>query len=367
MKSDNYYGMLNDIAKEPVLLQQLYDNRKDITAGFLKLWRSHHIKRMYLTGSGSPLYVGNVLKYAAIKLLGVDATSDPAMLLLNHIGFNLDTYQPDEIMLFSPAESGRAKGQVKVARKAKELGIPIVCTTWNRDGMLAGISDLVLLKPSREDGMPTTEGQVTAIYLGLLCFIEAALDMGRITQAEYDRYMLAMERVPAHVETNIAITKAWFEKYQNEVMGSPCYRMIAYGANIGTAEEASLKFTETHNRPSMFYELEECMHGPVVGLKHDQVMFVFCAEEGVEKERAVQLFHVMKEYSDNCYLVQSAQDVEKDPKGLLIQTDNVEFVNTIEYLIPMQMLAFMIADALGKDTGIHEPFAMMRKLETSYR
>ena len=75
----------------------------------------------------------------------------------------------------------------------------------------------------------------------------------------------------------------------------------------------------------------------------------------------------MKKYSSACILVQSDRDQEQDPQSLKIRTDNVEFVNSMEFVVAMQVLAFLIADHLGMDTGIHEPFAMMRELETSYK
>ena len=367
MKSDNYYGMLEDIKKEPELLRNLFVRRKEITADFVSLFSKNRIKRIYFTGSGSPLYVGNVLKYASIRLLGVEATSDPAMLLLNHIGFNTTVYSSEEIVLFCPAESGRAKGQVNVAKMAKKLGIPIVCTTWNGEGILAGLSDIVLLKTDREAGMPTTMGQVMAIYLGLLCFVETGAAIGHLSRSDYDRFMLALSHVPDNIEQTIIKTLDWFDINQDKIMASEVFRMIAYGANIGTAEESSLKFQESNNRTSVFHELEESMHGPLVGIKKNDIIFIFCTEDGAEKQRAMQLYEVMNSDSNSCVVIQSSNDPVKTPDSLLINTDNTEFVDTIEYLVPMQLIAFKIADCLGKDTGIHEPFNMMRKLETSYK
>lgn len=366
MKSDNYYGMLSDIQSEPKLLTSLYADREKIVKPFVKLFSERKIKRIYLTGSGSPLYVAIALQYAAIKLLHVDATAVPAMLLNNHQFYNTDSFKPEEMLLICPAESGNAKGQVYAARRAKAMGIPVVCTTWNLDGVLAKESDIVLLKPEREKGMPTTKGQVMAIYLVLLCMVETAQKLGTITDDEYRRYLLALYHVPENVRSIIETTMQWFEKYQDLVMASPNYRIIAYGANIATAEEATIKFTETHTRPSMFYELEESMHGPVRALKQGEMMFLICAEDGPEKERMKHFYRVMKKYSNACVMIQNNTDPQEDPHALRIQTDNVEFVNTIEFLVPFEVLAFCISDKLGLDTGIHEPFAMMKELETSF-
>ena len=109
-------------------------------------------------------------------------------------------YEPDEMVLVCPGESGRTKGPVIAARKAQELGMHVVCTTLEPQGVLAQASDVVIFKPSgRELGLPSTKGHSTGIFLLLLCFIEAAHATGKISDEEYAKYMSGMEHLPAAV------------------------------------------------------------------------------------------------------------------------------------------------------------------------
>lgn len=368
MKTENRYAMLNEIKEEPLLLAKLYENRESITRPFVELIMTHDIKRVYFTGSGSPLYVSNTVKYAASKLLGVEATATPAVLFNKHDDFNTTVYRPDEMLLICPAESGMGKGQVDAARRAKQFGIPVVSTTWNLNGILGRESDIVLHKASpQEVALATTKGQSMAILLLLMCFVDAARAKGRLSETEYAGYQKAFSDLPHNVESAISSTLDWFDRYQDIVMASPLYRIIGYGANLGTAEEGALKFLECHKRPSLFYELEESLHGPIRSVCKDDVIFLLCAEDGPEKDRMLKLHQVMKEYTDYCMLIQSDADTIQDPQGISFTTGNHEFVNTIEFLVPLQILSYKIAEALGIDVSISTTLAIKKNMVTAYK
>ena len=145
MRNKNADIMMNHIDEVPGLVEQLIAEKKDITSDFVRLFQTHDIKRIYLSGSGSPSNACAVLKYAATKLLGIETTWSYPSLFNNHEGFNVGgKYRPEEMMLICPAETGRTKGSVIAARNARQLGIPVVCTTLYPDGVLGRECDVVI-------------------------------------------------------------------------------------------------------------------------------------------------------------------------------------------------------------------------------
>ena len=368
MITENFYSMLNEIKEQPELMRSLFEKREQITGKFVDLVLKNHTKRVYFTGCGSPLMASKALVYAAKNLLGVEATACPAMLFNNHDHFDTEHYKPEEILLVCPAESGMGKGQVNAERTAKSLGIPVVCTTWNKDGILAQESDITLLKINPpEVALATTKGHTMALIMLLMCFVDTAKALGRIDGNEYKSYMDAFKALPDTLASAVNTTLEWFNIYGDKVMGSSFYRFIAYGANLGNVEEAALKFVECNKRPALFYELEECMHGPIRSIKTDDVVFLISSEEGKEKERMKTLYEVIKSVTDNCFMIQSKNDSFIDPNGIAFQCTNKEFINTIEFLVPLQILAFKVAEGLGLDTTIRTSLALKKKLETSYK
>ena len=368
MITESFYSMLNEIKEQPELLRALFEKREEITKPFVDLVSKNRTKRVYFTGSGSPIMVSKALVYAAKTLLGVEATACPAMIFNNHDHFDTDHYRPEEMLLICPSESGMGKGQVNAERTAKKLGIPVVCTTWNMDGILARECDVVLAKiPPQEVALATTKGHSMALLLLLMCFVDTAKALGRLNEEEYQSYMDAFAALPDTVTNAINSTLKWFNDYGDRVMGCQLYRFIAYGSNVGTIEEAALKFVECNKRPALFYELEECMHGPIRSIRKDDVVFLILAEEGKEKERMLLLYDVIKTVTDNCFLIQNSDDSFIDPDGLHFKCGNKEFVNTIEFLVPLQILSFKIAEGLGLDTTIRTSLALKQRLNTSYK
>lgn len=355
MKKNNV--MLEEIYSEIVFFKYCLKNKEDMTRDFTNLFRTHNIKRIYMSGSGSPSHIGLILKYAITKLLHIEVTYSYPMLFNNHEGFNIgEKYKPEEMLLICPAESGHSKGAVIAARKARALGIPIICTTLIPDGVLGRECTVVMKKPSGvERALPSTKGHSTGLYMFLLCIIEAAYALQTITEKTYQTYLNAMEKVIFSCESAIENTIKWFDENQSVVMNAQYYRVIGYGANYGTALEAALKFVETHRRITMAYELEEFLHGPIRTIKQDDVIFLICAEEGEEKERIFKLYEVLSKITKNCVLIGNKQACCNYQGSLTFEAVDTEFINTLEYIVPMQVLACKVAEHLGFDptTGIN--------------
>ncbi len=368
MKTENSIAMLNEIAEEPVLFKKILQNKKEVTKDFVKLICENDIKKVYFSGCGSPGNVCVALKFAAIKLLKVDASYTYPALFNNHEGFNIaNTYKPEELLLICPAESGRTKGPVNAARKAKELGMHVVCTTLNKNGILANESDVVIEKISgRELGLPSTKGHSTGLFTLLLCIVEAAHAKGSISENTYIQYMQGFNKLVNSVEDATMKTLNWFEQHQDIAMNATNYKIIGYGANYATAVEAMLKFIESHRRPTAAYELEEFMHGPIRSLFYDDVIFFICAEDCAEKDRMLKLYDVLKKHVKHCILVQSANDKFLGDNSITFDAVNIDLLSSVEYLVPFQVLSYLISDCLGLDMSLRFSITVKEEMEPSY-
>ena len=117
----NNQAMLDEISEEPELFARVLNAKEYYTKDFVQLFIDHAIKKIIFIGSGSPSHLSQTLKYAAIHLLKVDASCGPPALFNHHQGFDpAGIYNPDEILLVCPVESGRTKGPVLAARNARQ-------------------------------------------------------------------------------------------------------------------------------------------------------------------------------------------------------------------------------------------------------
>lgn len=343
-------AMLEEIREQPALLRGLRDTRDEWTAPFVALCREHRFRRLLFVGNGSPYYAGVTLAPAAERLLGVNACSVPAAYFRNHGSFDASgTVPADQILLVCPAESGHSKGQVDAARRARAAGVPVVCTTLNPKGVLARECDVVLAKPGcPERAVAATKNQTMALYLVLTCLVEAAAALGTIDAGKHARLLAALDAVPDNVGRSVELALAWCEGNRSRLMGAPTFFIMGYGANLGTAQEGALKFYETHERPTYAFEMEEVLHGPFRALHRDDVCLFLSAEAGVERDRMHVLAQASRRYCDNLVMVQGEGQAPAADR-LPVASGDVEFVDALEYLVPLQVIAAFMAHGLGID------------------
>lgn len=345
--------MLQHIIEGPALIRGLLNNRKAVTGDFCRIFLENNIRRVYFSGSGSPANACEVLAYFCKKLLGAEATCIIPTLFDHHQDFDTLNYLPEEILLICPAESGRTKGTVRVAERAASRGIHTACCTFNINGRLADLCDVALYKPSgREVALPSTKGHTMGIFIFLLCFVEAALATGKIEEQEYRLYIDELYTSAQCMEENVQTVEDWFTDNQVEVMDSGCYWFIGYGANIGTAKECALKFLECTRRPSLAYELEEFMHGPLAAVRPNDMVFFLMAETGADRSRMAELAQFCTRITERCVAV-GADVATIAGLPLQIVTSGGKMGSTLELLQPMQLLAGDIAGCLGYDLTKH--------------
>lgn len=347
------YAMIEEIKEQPSLLRTIFEKRQEYTEAFVSLCRQHPFKKVLFVGNGSPYYAGYTLRFAAEKLLKAEAEAIPAGIFHNHTDFNRSgTFRPEEILLVCPAESGHSRGQVDAARRAKAEGSYVMSTTLNPNGVLARTTDVVLPKlGEHEIAMAATKGQTMALFLIFLNFLEAGYQLGNLTKEEYETYLSACEKLPENVEKTIEDTKRWFDANEDRVMGAGKYFLLGYGSNYGTVQEAALKFFECHQKPTVALELEESLHGPFRALGKKDMAFFLAAEACPERDRMQRLAKAVTPYCDNRILICSEQNPAAGDL-LVIHSSDVEFLDAVEYLIPLQVLSFLIADKLGIDLSI---------------
>ena len=345
-------AMLRYIEAEPEFIREIVGDRKRYTAAFVEHFLKHPVKRVYLSGNGSPHSVCEVAGMCMEALLGVEASSSLPAILNRHKPFNAGgVYRPEEMLLICPAQTGRTAGPIESARRARAAGIPVLCTTLAPDGVLARESDIVIEKPTGyEESFPESKGHVASMTILLLCAVEAAHALGRMDEETYGRCLDGFSRLPGSCERAIAAAKAWYAVHRETMLAADAYRFVGYGPCWGMLQESCLKILETTRKPSMAYELEEFLHGSGYGVKEDSVVFFVCAEDGPERERAQEIYRWFAGKSRNCVLVTSSRTPGRRPNWLVSDFLDLPFVSAVEYLIPFQVLSHLTARDMGLST-----------------
>lgn len=349
----NEQAMIEYIKQEPEILRNIYLNKDKYCKEFVEHFKHHNVKRVYISGNGSAYNAGVIIRYMMEKVLKVEASVDYPSMFNNHCNYNANgIYKPDEMLLICPAQTGRTRGPVYAARKAKQMGIPVVCTTLLSDGILAKACDIVIDKETGpEESFAETKGHLATIGILILCVAEAAYALGRISDEEYQHYMTSFASLPDSCSDAIEATEKWYAENKDTLLHADYLTFLGFGANYATAVEGGLKILETTLKPCVSYECEEYMHGQNQPVGKDSVIFFLCPKEA-EQDRMHDLIEWCRDYSENCFLISSPDDAHTDSKGLKARFTECEFLTGIEYLIPFQVLSYLMARDMGLSTVV---------------
>lgn len=345
--------MIDYIRYESKMVNEIVENRSDYISELVEVLANGKIKKVYFSGHGSPYNVGEVIRFMMSALLHLDVSNECPTVFNNHFDFNVnDVYKNDEILLICPAQSGKTSGPYNAAKRARELGIKVACLTLYPEGPLAKLSDIVIDKKSGEEiSFAETKGHVASLTILMLAVIEAAYKLNSISKEEYENYINGFNKVTKAMNEVIDVTIDWYFKHKEILMKQPYFTLVGYGPNYVTANEGGLKILETTLLPCLGYELEEYMHGKNQLVSKDSVIF-FIAPKEKEQERMFTLYEWCKKISSNCILVSRSDNQYVDENSIVCDFSDIEYLSTLEYLIPFQVISYLLANDLGKSTVV---------------
>ncbi|MEG2550422.1 MAG: SIS domain-containing protein [Erysipelotrichaceae bacterium] len=341
-------AMIECISEEGIIIREILDNKDNYTKEIVNHFKKHKVKRIYISGHGSPYNVGHVLKFAIEDLLNIEVSVDYSSLFNNYLEFNVNgVYKPDEMLLICPAQSGRTKGPVLAAQKARKAGIPVICTTLLQDGILAKTCDIIIKKKSGvEESFPETKGHIASLTILLVAVIQCAFELDKIDEKEYQKYIENFYLLSDNIEKIIHFTETWYEINKKELIIAKDLTFVGYGENYPTAVEGSLKILETTLKACMSYECEEYMHGQNQPVDQNSYIFMI-ANRGKEFNRIHQLADWCRLKGAHVVLITDEEDELKSKDDILVPSMEYGHLSTISYLIPFQVLGYYIARDMG--------------------
>ena len=341
-------AMIECIREEPNVIREIIKNKDTYLEPIINHFKKHNVKRIYFSGHGSPYNVGATLRPMMQNMLDIEVSVDYASFFNKNLDFNANKiYKNDEMLLICPAQSGKTKGPVDAAVKARSIGIPVLSLTLAEDGILAKNSDIVIKKNSGEErSFPETKGHVASLMILALATVEIAHMLNKIDNNKYDSYMKVFFEMPDRVEEIISRSEKWYSKYKEKLLTAPYLTFIGFGENYHTAVEGSLKILETTLKPCLSYECEEYMHGQNQPVDSQSVIFMI-ASEGNELNRIHDLAKWCRLKGAYVIVIGNDNDDTLTDDDISIPSHNCAYLDAIEYLIPFQVFGHYIADDMN--------------------
>ena len=344
--------MLKEIHEQPdvirnILIGKLHTSDSPIVLNEVKLTKEHlrKLNRIQIIACGTSLHAAMVGKYIIEAFCGIPVDVEPSSEYIYR-----KTVTDEHTLVIGVSQSGETADTLTAIKQAKANGSHVLIITNRPDSAMAREADsLIPVSAGIEVSVAATKSyiaQLTSFYLLALYMAETKESLPEVELNEIKSEMLILpqkiEQILAHKE-NI---QACARKYAS----TRDFIYIARGINYPTALEGALKLKEISYINATGYPAGELKHGPIAML--DETMPVLSIlMQGKVFEKLLSNSEEAKARNARMVALTNSSDPKlEDLFDFIIKVPEVhEYLSPIVATIPLQLIAYYIAEFLGKD------------------
>ena len=344
--------MLKEIHEQPdvirnILIGKLHTSDSPIVLDEVKLTKEHlrKLNRIQVIACGTSLHAAMVGKYIIESFCGIPVDVEASSEYIYR-----KTVTDEHTLVIGVSQSGETADTLTAIKQAKSKGSHVLIITNRPDSTMAREADsLIPVSAGIEVSVAATKSyiaQLTSFYLLALYMAEIKESMPTKELNDIKAEMLVLpqkiEQILAHKEG----IQACARKYAN----TRDFIYIARGINYPTALEGALKLKEISYINATCYPAGELKHGPIAML--DETMPVLSIlMQGSVFEKLLSNSEEAKARNARMVALTNSSDPKLDDLfDYIIKVPEVhEFLSPIIATIPLQLIAYYIAEFLGKD------------------
>lgn len=352
-KAGYRHFMLKEIFEQPQAIISTLRGRIDPETGEvalpeigLSLKELSGIERISLVACGTSWHAALIGKYWLEKWAGIPVDVDIAS------EFRYRHLLLDKNVLVVPiSQSGETADTLAGLRLAKELGSKVV-TICNVVGstMTREADGIIYTHAGPEIGVASTKAftcQLTALFL-LTLYI--AQNKKSISAAKSIELCRALVDLPTLIEQQLPTIQKEMDSFAEEFSRCRDFLYLGRGINFPVALEGALKLKEISYIHAEGYAAGELKHGPIALIDRDMPVLALAPKDAVYK-KVISNVEEVKARHGRMILVgtQGDEDLKRITDHVIFLPELHDELNPILYTIPLQLLAYQIANLRGCD------------------
>ena len=300
------------------------------------------LNRLQIVACGTSLHAAMIGKYIIEDLCGIPVDVEPASEFIYR-----RTITDKNTLVIGVSQSGETADTITAVRQAKALGSHILIVTNRPDSTMAREADsLIPVNAGIEVSVAATKSymaQVLSFYL-LAIYMAEVKGVNNLEKLKHELIVLPqkIEEVLAHKDSIQACAK----KFAN----SKDFIFIARGINFPTALEGALKLKEISYINATGYTAGELKHGPIAMLDESMPVLSILMS-GKVYEKILSNSEEAKARNARMIALTNSNDAKlNDLFECIMKVPEIdEMLSPALAIVPLQLLAYYIAEFLGKD------------------
>lgn len=344
--------MLKEIHEQPdvirnILVGKLHTPEDPIVLDEVKLTREtlKNLNRIQIIACGTSLHAAMIGKYIIENFCGIPVDVEASSEYIYR-----KTVTDEHTLVIGVSQSGETADTLTAIKQSKAKGSHILIITNRPDSAMAREADsLVPVSAGIEVSVAATKSyiaQLTSFYLLALYMAEIK---GTMAQTDLTALKAEMMLLPQKIEQILA-HKDDIQKCARKYSGTRDFIYIARGINYPTALEGALKLKEISYINATGYSAGELKHGPIAMLDETMPVLSILMKGSVYEKLLSNSEEAKARNARMIALTNSTDEKLEDLFDFIIRVpDVIELLSPIIAIVPLQLIAYYIAEFLGKD------------------
>ena len=344
--------MLKEIHEQPdvvrnVLSGKLHAMDEDIILKEVTLDKDKlkNLSRIQIVACGTSLHAAMVGKYLIEDFCGIPVDVEPSSEYIYR-----KTITDKNTLVIGVSQSGETADTITAVRQAKNKGSHILIVTNRPDSTMARESDsLVPVNAGIEVSVAATKSymaQLISFYLLAIYMAEVKNSMPKEELVNLKHELIVL---PQKIEKVLAHTDD-VQKCARAFSSAKDFIFIARGINFPTALEGALKLKEISYINATGYTAGELKHGPIAMLDESMPVLSILMS-GKVFDKIMSNSEEAKARNARMIALTDCTDSKMDELfDCIIRVPEIsEILSPALAIVPLQLLAYYIAEFLGKD------------------
>ncbi len=344
--------MLKEIHEQPdvirnILVGKLHTAAEPIVLNEVKLTKEtlRNLNRIQIIACGTSLHAAMVGKYLIETFCGIAVDVEASSEYIYR-----RTVTDEHTLVIGVSQSGETADTLTAIKQAKARGSHILIITNRPDSSMAREADSLL---SVNAGIEVSVAATKSYIAQLMAFYLLSLYMAEIKESTDKSVIQSIKNelmiLPQKIEQVLANTDE-IQKCARKYSNTKDFIYIARGINLPTALEGALKLKEISYINATGYAAGELKHGPIAMLD-DTMPVLSILMKGIVYDKLLSNSEEAKARNARMIALTNSNDPKlEDLFECIIRVPDVqEFLSPIIAVIPLQLIAYYIAEFLGKD------------------
>jgi glucosamine--fructose-6-phosphate aminotransferase (isomerizing) len=307
-------------------------------------WKA--LKRLSLSACGTAYYAGLVAKYWFERFAKLPVEIDIA----SEFRYREAPLEDGDLAIFI-SQSGETADTLASLRYAKEHKQHVLSVVNVPTSTIARESEVVMpTLAGPEIGVASTKA-FTCQLAALACLaIAAGRARGELSEEDEQKLVHALVEVPRLMTQALAI-EPQIEKLAHDLMKARDVLYLGRGTSFPIALEGALKLKEISYIHAEGYAAGELKHGPIALIDETMPVIVIAPHDRVFEKTLSNMEEVAARGGRIVLMTdpKGAQEAAMDQVSTLTLPDMAATVTPLVYALPVQLLAYHTAVALGTD------------------